>query len=219
MVVAQAAGQSAKAVTTPRRRQVPMCRRLVARAGLIAGAGARGPPRPGLPARRAVARRPVGSVLDGDRAPDPVAAHLGMRPAARPDLQRWTFALSAVVDEAIALILLCLAWRPLARPLLAQFLALALTVDVAANILFDPQVVVAYAALLLLLVVYSRAAIAIDTHMARATRRSPPGPRRRRRGRAVPGVWQALQAQVAGADELALNYGWASTVEHLVIAG
>jgi len=30
-----------------------------------------------------------------------------------------------------------------------------------------------------------------------------------------PSLWQALQAQAAGADELALNYGWASTVEHL----
>ena len=31
-----------------------------------------------------------------------------------------------------------------------------------------------------------------------------------------PSLWRALQAQVAGADELALTYGWASTVEHLV---
>jgi hypothetical protein len=44
--------------------------------------------------------------------------------AASPDSQRWTFALSASVDEAIAVILFCLAWRPLARPLLFQFLAL-----------------------------------------------------------------------------------------------
>jgi hypothetical protein len=136
--------------------------------------------------------------------------------AAHPDLQRWTFALSAVVDEAIAVILLCLAWRPLARPLLAQFLALALLVDVAANIPFDPQVVVAYASLLLLLVVYPE-----PRWLLTPIWRGPVD------GRLValavaagvvlfPSIWQALQAQVAGADELAANYGWASTVEHLV---
>jgi len=31
----------------------------------------------------------------------------------------------------------------------------------------------------------------------------------------LPQVWQAFQAQVQSTDELALNYGWASTVEHL----
>ena len=45
--------------------------------------------------------------------------------AAHPEIQRWTFALSASVDEAIAVILVGLAWRPLARPLLFQFLARA----------------------------------------------------------------------------------------------
>jgi hypothetical protein len=45
--------------------------------------------------------------------------------AAHPDLQRWAFAFSACVDEAIALILFYLAWRPPGRPLLLQFLALA----------------------------------------------------------------------------------------------
>lgn len=28
-------------------------------------------------------------------------------------------------------------------------------------------------------------------------------------------MWRAFQAQVQGVDEQALNYGWASTVEHL----
>ena len=35
-------------------------------------------------------------------------------------------------------------------------------------------------------------------------------------GEQVNGFDFCTQAQVAGADELALNYGWASTVEHLV---
>jgi hypothetical protein len=74
--------------------------------------------------------------------------------AVHADIQRWTFALSASVDEAIAVILLVSAWRPLARPLLLQFLALALVVDLAANIPFDPEVIVGYSLLLLLLVAY-----------------------------------------------------------------
>jgi len=135
--------------------------------------------------------------------------------AAHPELQRWTFALSAVVDEAIAVILLCLAWRPLARPLLAQFLALALLVDVAANIPFDPQVVVAYSPLLLLLVVYPE-----PRWLLTPSWRGPLDGRLLALAVATgvllfPSLWQALQAQAAGADELALNYGWASTVEHL----
>jgi len=31
----------------------------------------------------------------------------------------------------------------------------------------------------------------------------------------IPQAWQALKAQIKGADELALNYAWASIVEHL----
>lgn len=37
--------------------------------------------------------------------------------ATHPDTQRWTFALSAIVDTSIAVVLLYLAWRPLAKPL------------------------------------------------------------------------------------------------------
>ena len=69
-------------------------------------------------------------------------------------IQRWTFALSASVDEAIAVILFCLALRPLTRPLLGQFLALALMVDLAANVPFVPGIIVGYSPLLLLLVAY-----------------------------------------------------------------
>jgi len=74
--------------------------------------------------------------------------------AAHPEIQRWTFALSASVDEAIAVILVCLAWRPLARPLLFQFLAFALAVDLAANAPFVPGIIVGYSPLLLLLIAY-----------------------------------------------------------------
>ena len=65
--------------------------------------------------------------------------------ATHPDIQRWTFALSACVDEAIAVILFSLAWRPLRRPLLLQLLAFALVVALGANIPFTgPGIVVAY---------------------------------------------------------------------------
>lgn len=134
---------------------------------------------------------------------------------AHPDIGRWTFALSASVDEAIALILFALAWRPLAGPLLMQFTALALVVDLAANVPFVPGIIVGYSPLLLLVVAYPRprrlvlpfwrerpdwpllvAALAIGAFL-------------------LPSIWQALSAQVRGADELALSNGWASTVEHL----
>jgi len=136
--------------------------------------------------------------------------------AAHPDLQRWTFALSAVVDVAIAVILLCLAWRPLARPLLAQFLALALVVDLVANAPFVPGIIVGYSPLLLLLVVYPE-----PRWLLTPIWRGPLDGRLLALAVAAgvvlfPSMWRALQAQVAGADELALNYGWASTVEHLV---
>ncbi len=135
--------------------------------------------------------------------------------AAQPDTQRWTFALSAVVDVAIAVILLALAWRPLAQPLLAQFLALALVVDVVANVLFDPEVLVAYATLLLLLVAYPEPRRLL-TPFWRGPIDRPLGAMAIVVGVAfAPGVWQAWQAQVAAADPVALSYGWASIVEHL----
>jgi len=116
--------------------------------------GARHAPRPGVPARR--------TAHDGALGPSSMATALpplspliwAWAQAVHPDIQRWTFALSASVDEAIAVILLVSAWRPLARPLLLQFLALALVVDLAANIPFDPEVIVGYSLLLMLLVAY-----------------------------------------------------------------
>jgi hypothetical protein len=84
-----------------------------------------------------------------------------------------------------------------------------------ANVLFDPEVLVAYAFLLLLLLAYPEprrlltpiwrrpidrpfVAMAIVVGVALA-----------------PSAWQAWHAQVMGADELAQNHGWASIVEHL----
>jgi hypothetical protein len=114
------------------------------------------------------------------------------------------------------LILFCLAWRPLARPLLLQFLALALVVDLVVNAPFVPGIIVGYSPLLLLLVVYPE-----PRWLLIPIWRGPLDRRLLALAVAagvvlVPSMWQALQAQVAGADELALNYGWASTVEHLV---
>ncbi len=136
--------------------------------------------------------------------------------AAHPDIQRWTFAFSASVDEAIAFILFYLAWRPLGRLLLLQFLALALVGALAANIPFiGPGIIIACSPLLLLLVAYPELRRLLTPFW---------------RGRInwtllalaavvgalfIPQAWQALQAQLQGADELALNYGWASIVEHL----
>jgi hypothetical protein len=56
--------------------------------------------------------------------------------AAHPDIQRWTFTLSACIDEAIAVVLLYLAWRTLGKPMLLQFLSLALVVALGSNIPF-----------------------------------------------------------------------------------
>lgn len=135
--------------------------------------------------------------------------------ARHPDLQRFTWSLSAAGDATIAAVLFALAWRPLAQPLLLQFLALALVVDLCANVPFVPGIIVAYSPILLLLVIYPEPrrlpaplwqgpidwsvltlAVVVGAFF-------------------VPDVWRAWQAQVRGGDELALNNGWASTVEHL----
>src|SRR5664280_1851449 len=73
--------------------------------------GARRAPQPGVPARSAAVRA-VGSALDGDGAPEPVGAHRGVSPGPAPDLQRFTWRLSAAVDATIAGVLFALAWRP-----------------------------------------------------------------------------------------------------------
>ena len=134
---------------------------------------------------------------------------------AHPDIGRWTFALSASVDEAIAVLLFCLAWRPLARPMLLQFLALALIVDMVSNVPFVPGIIVSYSPLFLLLIAYPEPrtlltplwrgpidwpllvlAVAVGIFF-------------------LPQVLRAFGAQVQGSDEVALHYGWASSVEHL----
>ena len=135
--------------------------------------------------------------------------------AASPDSQRWTFALSASVDETIAVILFCLAWRPLARPLLFQFLALVLMVDLAANVPFVPGIIVGYSPLLLVLVAYPEPR-RLFTPLWRGSIDRPLLVLAVVGGAVLlPDAWLALQAQVRGADELAQNYAWASAVEHL----
>ena len=136
--------------------------------------------------------------------------------ATQPDSQRWAWGLSAVVDAAIAVVLLSLAWRPLGRPLLPQFLALALVVAVGANIAFvGPGIVVGYSALLLVLLAYPR-----PRRLLTPFWRGPVDPWMLALAAVVgafllPDAWRALQAQVQGADELSLNFGWASLLEHL----
>jgi hypothetical protein len=116
--------------------------------------GARHAPRPGVPARRTADGGAQGPSSMATALPPLSPLIWAWAQAVHPDIQRWTFALSASVDEATAVILLGSAWRPLARLLLLQFLALALVVDLAANIPFDPEVIVGYSLLLLLLVAY-----------------------------------------------------------------
>ena len=134
---------------------------------------------------------------------------------AHPEIGRWTFALSACVDGAIAVILFVVAWRPLARPMLLQLLALVLVVNLSANVPFEPGIIVAYSPLFFLLIAYPK-----PRWLLRPPWRRPidwpllalalvVG------AFFVPAVWQALQAQIRGADDLARNYGWASIVEHL----
>ena len=135
--------------------------------------------------------------------------------AAHPAIQRWTFALSASVDVAIAAILFAIAWRPLARPLLLQFLALALAVDLAANAPFVPEIIVGYSPLLLLLIAYPEPRRLLTPFWRGSIDRSLLALALVTGAFFVPEVWLALESQVRGADDLALNYGWASIVEHL----
>ncbi len=135
--------------------------------------------------------------------------------AAHPEIQRWTFALSASVDEVIAVILFCLAWRPLARPLLFQFLAFALVVDLAANMPFVPGIIVGYSPLLVLLIAYPEPRRLLTPFWQESIDRPLFALAVLAGAFLLPDAWLALQAQVRGADDLALNYGWASIVEHL----
>jgi len=134
---------------------------------------------------------------------------------AHPDVGRWTFAFSGCVDEAIAVILFVLAWRPLARPLLLQFLALALVVDLVANVPFVPGIIVGYSPLLVLLIAYPEPRRLLTPFWRGPIDWPVLGLAAVVDAFFLPQVWQAFQAQVRGADELALNYAWASIVEHL----
>jgi len=134
---------------------------------------------------------------------------------AHPDVGRWTFAFSGCVDEAIAVILFVMAWRPLARPLLLQFLALALVVDLVANVPFVPGIIVGYSPLLVLLIAYPEPRRLLTPFWRGPIDWPVLGLAAVVGAFFLPQVWQAFQAQVRGADELALNYAWASIVEHL----
>jgi hypothetical protein len=135
--------------------------------------------------------------------------------AAHPDLQRWMFAFSACIDEAIAVVLLYLAWRPLGKPLLLQFLSLALVVALSSNIPFvGLGIAVAYSPLLVVILAcpelrgllkpFWRGRISwILLGLAAATAAF-----------FIPQVWWAIGAQLRGTDDLAINYGWASVAEH-----
>jgi hypothetical protein len=133
-----------------------------------------------------------------------------------PDLHRWANALAGGPDATTALVLLYLAWRPLGKPLIMQWLILAITVFFAANVFFLPG------AAIFLTVLFIPVVIAYPEPRKLLT--SPWG------GTPswallvlalvitvllVPDAWRALQAQLRGADELK-NYDWPSNVEHLV---
>lgn len=138
--------------------------------------------------------------------------------AVSPDLQRWTFGFSAVVDDAIALVCLSLAWRPLGRPLLLQVFVPALVFFLGANIPFIGWgMLVAYSPFFLLLAAFpepkqllkpfwngpiSWPLFALAVIIGALF---------------LPQGWQAFGAQLAGKDAMALDYGWATIIEHLGI--
>ena len=136
--------------------------------------------------------------------------------ATHPDIQRWTFALSASVDEAIAVILFFLAWRPLRRPLLLQFLAFAFVVALGANIPFTGLgIIVAYSPLLFVLVAYPELRRLLTPIWRGRMNWTLLGLALVVGAFFIPQVWRAFQAQIQGTDAVALSFGWASTVEHL----
>jgi hypothetical protein len=98
---------------------------------------------------------------------------------------------------------------------LLQFLALALVVDLGANVPFVPGIIVGYSPLLLLLVAYPEPRRLLTPFWRQRIDRPVLALAAAVGVFFLPQVWQAFQAQVRGTDELALNYGWASIVEHL----
>jgi hypothetical protein len=136
--------------------------------------------------------------------------------AAHPDIQRWMFAFSACVDEAIAVILLYLAWRPLGKPLLLQFLSLALVVALSSNIPFvGLGIAVGYSPLLVVILAYPELRGLLKPFWRGRISWTLLGLAAATAAFFIPRVWWALSAQLRGTDELALNYGWASLAEHL----
>lgn len=135
--------------------------------------------------------------------------------AAHPELQRWAFAFSACIDEALAAILLFLAARPLGASRLIQLLLGVFIIAVCANVpFFGPGIVIAYSLLLLVVVTYPQPRTLL-TGLWKA-RVSWPSLALAVVALAlfVPQVWTALQAQILGVDSLSKSFAWASIVEH-----
>jgi len=156
----------------------------------------------------------VGPIVDGDRAPATVAAHLGVGAGRAPCHTALDFRPLRQRRRSDRGHPLC-DRRPLARPLLLQFLALALAVDLAANAPFVPEIIVGYSPLLLLLIAYPEPRRLLTPFWRGSIDRSLLALALVTGAFFVPEVWLALESQVRGADDLALNYGWASIVEHL----
>ena len=136
--------------------------------------------------------------------------------ASHPDLQLWAFSFSACIDGAIAVILFSLAWNPLQKPLLPNFILLAYLVALCVNVPFvGPGIIIAYSALLIVVVAYPKLSLLLTTPwrgpiswpllvLAAAIA-----------AYFIPQVLSALQAQIRDADDLSRSYAWASIAEHL----
>jgi hypothetical protein len=132
------------------------------------------------------------------------------------NLHRWSAALAGGPDLGMAAVLLYLAWRPMRAPLVLQWLALAATVFLAANVPFvGPSVVVVAIPVVLLLAAYPDPRSLVKAAWVDGVRF----------GALVLGLivaiflltdaTRAMAAQIGGTGELARNYDAASNAEHL----
>jgi hypothetical protein len=96
----------------------------------------------------------VGSALDGEGAPEPVGAHRGVGPGPAPGPPALHLEALGGRRRNDRRRPVRVSRRPLARPLLLQFLALALVADLCANVPLVPGIIVAYSPILLKLVIY-----------------------------------------------------------------
>ena len=136
------------------------------------------------------------------------------------NLHRWSAALAGGPDIGMAAVLFYLAWRPLNRPVLLQWIALALIVFLAANVPFvGPAVALIAIPVLLVLVAYPEPRKLLTAPWARGVSVPLLG----LGGLAAVLLFadgaRALAAQIQGTDELARNYDWAANGEHLINVG